>query len=120
MSFDLDTVSDLDQGFDNVQALRNILESLLGFRAHCAGDLRIVKALQEQAPLHCALKSPGLASYSSQLSDHIECAVVLTQRIHSLVDLVLPKLFFFLHHQLSFTVDLCTGYDKPTFSIDRQ
>ena len=120
MTIDLDTVADLDQGFDNVQTLRDILDSLLRFQAHCAGDLRIVKALQEQTPSCCAFSTSGLASYSSQLSDYIECAMVLIRRINNLVDLVRPKFCSSLHHHSSSVVDLRIDFEKPALSIKRQ
>ena len=100
MTIDLETVADLDRGLEEVQTLRNILDNLLQFRAHCAGGLRVVDALQTQTPSRFVPGISGLASYSFQLSDSIECTMSLINRINNLVDLVSPpppsSLFLFL------------------------
>ena len=88
MTVELSTVADLAAGFDKVQMLRDILDSVNVLKAHCAGDDKILKALQNKSPVSFESVLSDLEAYSIQLSDHIDYMSLLLQRIANIIDLV--------------------------------
>ena len=92
MTLELENVSGLELGFNQVQALRDLLDSVLSLGSHCNGALRVVKVLQEIDVNDISGLCSSLDAYSTQLLDCVESVSVLRSRISNLIDLVRPFL----------------------------
>lgn len=91
MTTDLETVAGLAQGFDKVQTLRDILDTMYSIKAHCAGDLRVALALEQSVAFYGSSFSSSLDQYLLQLNDQVDCTAVLTNSITNLIDFVSTK-----------------------------
>lgn len=92
MTLELENVAGFESGFNQVQALRDLLDSVLSLGSYCNGALRVVRVLQESdINGFSSLQSP-LDAYSTQLLDCVESVSVLRSRISNLIDLVRPFL----------------------------
>lgn len=88
MTLELENVAGFELGFNQVQALRDLLDSVLSLGSYCNGALRVVRVLQESdINGFSSLQSP-LDAYSTQLLDCVESVHVLRSRISNLIDLV--------------------------------
>ena len=92
MTIELKNVAGFELGFDQVQALRDLLDSVLSLGSHCSGALRVVKVLQESGIDGVSGLLSSLDTYSTQLLDCVESVHVLRSRIKNLIDLVQPFL----------------------------
>ena len=92
MTLELENVTGLELGFNQVQALRDLLDNVLSLGSYCNGALRVVRVLQESDVNGLSRLHASLDAYSTQLLDCIESVSVLKGRISNLIDLV----WFFL------------------------
>ena len=92
MTLELENVADFELGFNQVQALRDLLDSVLSFGSYCNGALRVVRVLQQRDTNDVSGLQSSLDAYLTQLLDCVESVSVLRSRIGNLIDLVSPRL----------------------------
>ena len=83
MTLDLQTDMYVDLGFDRVQELRDMLDIMLSYAAHCRANLRVVESLR-----NADTTTSQLDTFSFQLLDYVDCISTLSDRTRSLIDLV--------------------------------
>lgn len=87
MTLELENVAGFELGFDQVQALRDLLDSVLSLGSYCNGALRVVRVLQESDISGLSSLRSSLEVYSTQLLDCVESVFVLRSRMSNLIDL---------------------------------
>ena len=92
MTLELENVADFELGFNQVQALRDLLDSVLSLGSYCNGALRVVRVLQQSDTNGVSGLQSSLDAYTTQLLDCVESVSVLRSRIRNLIDLVSPCL----------------------------
>lgn len=89
MTLDLTTVEGFEVEFDQVKALRDLLDTDLPLRVYCEGATLVLRDLNE-SDLSGSFSSSPLDSYSSPLLRYVESVIVMTRGISNLIDLVSP------------------------------
>ena len=92
MTLELENVADFELGFNQVQALRDLLDSVLSLGSYCNGALRVVRVLQQSDTDGASGLHSSLDTYLTQLLDCVESVSVLRSRISNPIDLMRPYL----------------------------
>lgn len=112
MTLELENVDNFELGFNQVQALRDLLDSVLSLGSYCKGALRVLRVLQGNETTGFSGLHSSLDVYSAQLLDCVESVSVLRSRISNLIDLVRPLWDLELVASLTVTVRLRSGCQK--------